>query len=104
MPIQNMAWSWGWALDNVSTSLAVNFPAQLAVALCSLSQAAGEGEVAGGLTEVRTASGIGDLGIAAGSYWLPPLAFDPQMTGVSAEIDAGDSQQGTMTLMVWLWT
>lgn len=104
MAIQNMAWQWGWAYSNFTTSLQVNFSAQMAVALCSLSQADGDGLCAGGVTQVRTTSGTHNFGISGGSYWLPPVAFDPHMTGVSAELDVGGSQQGTMTLMVWLWT
>ena len=104
MPIQNMAWHWGWADNDFSTSLAVNFSAQEAVALCSLSMADGEGLVAGGVTQVRTTTGAHNFGISGGSYWLPPQAFDPHMTGVSAELDVGGDQQGTMTLMVWLWS
>jgi len=99
-----MAWQWGWAVNNASVSLQVNFPAQLAVALCSLSQADGDGLVAGGITQVRKTSGTVNFGIAGGKYWLPPQAFDTHMTGVSAELDVGGDQQGTMTLMVWLWT
>lgn len=104
MPIQNMAWSWNWAYDDATASMQVNFGAQMAVAQCSLSVADGEGLVAGGVTQVRTTTGTHNFGISGGSYWLPPMAFDPHMTGVSAELDVGGDQQGTMTLMVWLWS
>jgi hypothetical protein len=108
MAVQNMAWSWGWAV-NSSVSLQVNFAPTLAVAQCSLSQADGDGLCAGGITQYRTRTTPSgpdhdhNFGISGGSYWLPPVAFDPLMTSVSAELDLGDNQQGTMTLMVWLW-
>jgi hypothetical protein len=107
--IQNMAWQWGWALDGATTSLQVNFSPQLAVALCSLSQADGEGLCAGGVTQYRTRAQANgpdtdhNFGIHGSSYWLAPVAFDHHMTSVSAELDVGGDQQGTMTLMVWLW-
>jgi hypothetical protein len=104
MPIQNMAWHWGWADNNASTSLAVNFSAQQAVVLCSLSQADGEGLIAGGIRQLRTTSGTTNFGISGGSFWLPPQAFDQHMTGVTGELDVGGDQQGTMTVMVWLWS
>ena len=109
MPVQNMAWQWGWAVGN-STSLQVNFGPTQAVALCSLSQADGDGLCAGGITQYRsrtTPSGPDqdhNFSVTGTTYWLPPMAFDPLMTSVSAELDTGQNQQGTMTLMVWLWT
>lgn len=105
MAVQNMAWNWGWAV-----SLQVNFAPTLAVAQCSLSQADGDGLCAGGITQYRTRTTPSgpdqdhNFGISGGSYWLPPVAFDPLMTSVSAELDVGENQQGTMTLMVWLWS
>lgn len=105
-----MAWHWNWAVDNASASMQVNFSRQLAVAMCTLSQADGEGLCAGGVTQYRTRAAVNgpdtdhNFGIHGGTYWLPPMAFDPHMTSVSAELDVGGDQQGTMTLMVWLWT
>jgi hypothetical protein len=109
MSVQNMAWNWAWAF-NSSQSLQVNFGPTQAVALCSLSQADGGGLVAGGITQYRTRSQANgpdqdhDFSISGETYWLPPMAYDPIMTSVTAELDTGQDQQGTMTLMVWLWS
>jgi hypothetical protein len=109
MAVQNMAWNGGWAVSS-SVSFQVNFAPTQAVALCSLSQADGDGLCAGGITQYVTRTQPDgpdqdhDFSISAGSYWLPPLAYDPLMTSVSAELDVGDNQQGTMTLLVWLWS
>lgn len=38
------------------------------------------------------------------NFGYPPVAYDPIMTSVSAELDVGGNyQQGVMTLLVWLW-
>jgi hypothetical protein len=34
------------------------------------------------------------------NFGFPPVAFDPIMTSVSAQLDVGGGQQGVMTLMV----
>ena len=109
MPVQNMAWQWGWAVSS-SVSLEVNFAPTMAVALCSLSQADGGGLCAGGITQYRARTQPDgpdqdhNFSISGGTYWLPPMAYDNLMTSVSAELDVGQNQQGTMTLMIWLWS
>ena len=109
MPVQNMAWNWNWAV-NSSASMQVNFAPTMAVAQCTLSQADGDGLCAGGITQYVTRTQpngqdqFHNFGVSGGTYWLPPLAYDPLMTSVSAELDVGDSQQGTMTLLVSLWS
>jgi hypothetical protein len=110
MTVQNMAWQWGWGVNAHTTSLQVNFGPTQAAALCSLSQADGGGLCAGGITQYRSRTQPDrpdqdhNFGVSGGTYWLPPMAYDPLMTSVSAELDTGDGQQGTMTLMVWLLT
>jgi hypothetical protein len=110
MAVQNMAWFWNWGNGNGSVSMQVNFAPTMAVAQCSLSQADGDGACAGGITQYRTPGPSGwpdwehNFSISSETYWLPPVAYDPLMTSVSAELDLGEGQQGTMTLMVWLWS
>jgi hypothetical protein len=108
MPVQNMAWHWG-AASSSSVSLQVNFAPTQAVAHCTLSQASGEGLVAGGITQFRTRITPSekdqdhDFGVS-NPVWLPPLAYDRLMTSVSARLDLGENQQGTLTLLVSLWS
>jgi hypothetical protein len=107
MPIQNMAWSWNSASGS-SVSTQVNFAPTQAVAQCSLSQADGDGLCAGGIKQFRTRTQPDgpdqDHNFdVSNPVWLPPVVFDPIMTSVSAQLDLGQRQQGTMTLMVWLW-
>jgi hypothetical protein len=105
-----MAWNWMWAVGQYSQSAQVNFSPTMAVVLCSLSQADGDGLCAGGITQYRTRTqpdgpdqdhNFSKSGL---TYWLPPVAYDPLMTGVTAELDVGENQQGTMSVMVWLWS
>lgn len=109
MPVENMAWNGCWAVYDTET-VQINFAPTQAVVLCSLSQADGDGLCACGITQYRTRTTPGgpdqdhNFGISGGSYWLPPNAFDRLMTSVTAELDTGEDQQGTMTCMVWLWS
>lgn len=112
MPVQNMAWQWGWTTDDSATvSLEVNFAPTEAVALCSLSAVVGSSSFgtacSGGITQYRTltqpdgAEQDHDFS-ASDVYGFPPMVYDTQITSVSAELLSG--QQGTvMTLMIWLW-
>ncbi len=114
MPVQNMAWNWigGQGGSNGgSATIQVNFAPTMAVAQCSLSQADGEGLCAGGITQYVTRSEPAgpdqdhNFSIANLTYWLPPMAYDPLMTSVTAELDlGGNEQQGTLLLMVSLWS
>jgi|SRR3954447_8582708 len=108
MPVQNMAWHWGAAFST-SVSLQVNFAPTQAVAQCYLSQADGGGLTAGGITQYRSrATPTGpdqDHNFEVSNpAWLPPLAYDPLMTSASARLDEGQDQQGTLTLLVSLWS
>jgi hypothetical protein len=108
MPVQNMAWHWG-AASSTSVSLQVNFAPTQAVAQCYLSQADRGGLTAGGITQFRSrATPTGpdqDHNFEVSNpAWLPPLAYDPLMTSVSARLDEGQDQQGTLTLLVSLWS
>jgi hypothetical protein len=109
MPVQNMAWHWNWAVDGSSASMQVNFPPQMAVAQASLSGADGEGLCMGGITQFRTRTTPNGPDLDHNFGWdsnfgFPPVAFDPIMTSVSAQLVVGGGQQGVTTLMVWLWT
>jgi hypothetical protein len=112
MAIENMAWNWRWAYGGdpgTSVSMQINFPPQLAVAQASLSGANGDGLCMGGITQYRTRAPNGqDEDHNFGwdpNFGFPPVAFDPAMSSVSAELAVGgNGQQGVMTLMVWLWT
>jgi hypothetical protein len=113
MPIQNMAWNWNWVFggdSGGSASMQVNFGPTLAVAEASLSGANGDGLCMGGITQFRTRTQPDgpdqdhNFGWSS-DFGFPPVAFDPIMTSVSAELDVGgNGQQGVMTLMVWLWS
>jgi hypothetical protein len=96
MPVQNMAWNWigGYGGDDGgSASIQVNFAPAMAVAQCSLSIADGDALVAGGITQyvTRTEPAGPDqdhnFSIVGDTYWLPPMAYDPLMTSVTAELD-----------------
>jgi hypothetical protein len=112
MPVQNMAWNSRWAYggdDGISASMQINFPPQLAVAQASLSGANGDGLCMGGITQFRTRTTPSGPDQDHNFGWdpnfgFPPVAFDPIMTSVSAELAVGgNGQQGVMTLLVWLW-
>lgn len=113
MPVQNMAWQWGWVDDNsATTSFEVNFAPTEAVALCSLSQVTGSyafgTKSAGGITQYRALTQPNgneqdyNFSVSDG-YWLPPMAYDKLMTSVSAQLFSGEPG-ATMTLMIWLWS
>ena len=109
MPVQNMVWHWGSAAHG-SVSLQVNFAPTKAVAHTSLSGANGDGLCMGGITQYRTRTRPDGPDQDHNFSWnpnfgFPPLAYDPLMTSVSAELaTGGGGQSGVMTLLVSLWS
>jgi hypothetical protein len=109
MPVQGAYYRWEWGYggdDGGSGSVQVNFRPSNALALVALSAASGEGLCSGGITQYRTRDANGsdqdhNLPWSINFGGFPPLARDPNMTSVTAELDLGAHQSGAMTLVVW---
>ncbi len=106
-----MAWCWNYVTgsdhDPTSASMQVNFPAQLAVAQCSITSVLGAASVGGGINGYGTPGSFAVIPMNDAYGW-PPLVSDPQLSSVTAFLDADAGDQGLagalMTLMVSLWT
>jgi hypothetical protein len=107
VPVNNMAWNWAWASSS-SASRQVNFAPTMAVAQVSLSGADGEGLCRAGITQYRTrttpsgADHDHNFGWST-NFGYPPIAYDPIMTSVTADLVMGSGQSGVMSVMVSLW-
>jgi hypothetical protein len=112
MPVENMAWheAWGYGGDTgVSHTVQINFGPTMAVAQVSLSGTNGEGMHRAGITQYRTRATPDEPDQDNDFSWdtsggFPSVAYDPNMTSVTAQLDLGAEQGLHMTLMVWLWS
>lgn len=108
MPVQGCYYKWMWGVGRDtggSGSLQINFRPSDALALVSLSMADGSGLCNAGINQYRTRPAVGpdqDHNFAWNpNFGFPPLARDPVMTSVTAQLTLGPHQQGVMTLVVW---
>jgi hypothetical protein len=109
MPVQGAYYNWTWGIGHDtggSGSLQINFRPSDALALVSLSMADGDGLCHTGIRQYRTRSVPTGPDQDHNFTWthgfgLPPVARDPIMTSVTAQLTLGARQQGVMTLVVW---
>jgi hypothetical protein len=110
--VSGMHYNWGWAYggDNgISWSVEYNFAPSYAAAQTSLSMADGDGLCTCGITQYRVRPDPGGPDQDVDFNWdpnfgFPPSVYDPNMSGVTAELDVGgNGQQGVMTLNVWFF-
>jgi hypothetical protein len=103
-----MSWNWMWAYggdSGTSHSIEMRFGPSNAFAQTTLSMAAGDGLCVVGITAYRMRPDPGGPDQETDFQWnpnfgFPPMAYDPNLTYVRAELDVGAHQQGVASLIV----